>query len=189
MTCASFCLFFVKINNLFAYIRNIVYLCSRKIEFLMKNVTLFLSPKSVFLCVMLCSSLFAFAQVDRLLGNWKTVDDKTGEVRSVVTIYKGADGLYYGKISKMLMYTELDLKCEACKDEDHNAPFEGLVIIRGMKYDRDANQLVSGRVLDPESGKFYYGKIYTKDGKLILRGSLDKRGILGRNQTWLRAEN
>ena len=124
------------------------------------------------------------AQVSAILGDWKTVDDKTGERRSIVTIYKGSDGLYYGKISKMLMYQELELKCEACKDEDHNAPIEGLVIIRGMK--AEDGQLVGGKVLDPESGKFYYGKIYMKDGKLVLRGSLDKLGFLGRNQTWVK---
>jgi len=128
------------------------------------------------------TSISAFAQTNAIVGDWKTVDDKTGERRSVVTIYQGADGLYYGKISKMLMYTELDLKCEACTGEDHNAPIEGLVIIRGMHAEN--GQLVGGKVLDPESGKFYYGKIYLKDGKLILRGSLDKRGFLGRNQSW-----
>jgi len=42
--------------------------------------------------------------------------------------------------------------------------------------------------LDPESGKFYYGKIYLEKGRLVLRGSLDKRGWFGRNQTWIRAE-
>jgi uncharacterized protein (DUF2147 family) len=84
----------------------------------------------------------------------------------------------------MLMYTHLDLKCEACKDADHNAPIEGLVIIRGM-HEKDG-ELVGGKVLDPESGKFYYGKIYLKNGKLVLRGSLDKRGFLGRNQEWER---
>ena len=124
------------------------------------------------------------AQISSIVGDWKTIDDKTGEQRSVVTIYKGSDGLYYGKVSRLLMYQELDLKCEACKGEDHNAPIEGLVIIRGMK--AEDGQLVGGKVLDPESGKFYYGKIYMKDGKLVLRGSLDRRGFLGRNQTWVK---
>ena len=128
--------------------------------------------------------LSAHAQISSILGDWKTVDDKTGEKRSVVTIYKGTDGLYYGKISKMLMYTDLDLKCDQCKDEDHNKPIVGLVIIRGMKAEN--GELVGGKVLDPESGKFYYGKIYIKNGKLVLRGSLDKRGFLGRNQEWIR---
>ena len=141
--------------------------------------------KRVLLGIMvLLMGISSNAQVSAILGDWKTVDDKTGERRSVVTIYKGSDGLYYGKISKMLMYQELELKCEACKGEDHNAPIEGLVIIRGMK--AEDGQLVGGKVLDPESGKFYYGKIYMKDGKLVLRGSLDKLGFLGRNQTWVK---
>ena len=133
---------------------------------------------------LLLVAMSAGAQVNKILGDWKTVDDKTGEKRSVVTIYKGSDGLYYGKISKMLMYTDLDLKCDQCKDEDYNKPIVGLVIIRGMKAEN--GELVGGKVLDPESGKFYYGKIYLKDGKLVLRGSLDKRGFLGRNQTWVK---
>lgn len=125
------------------------------------------------------------AQIQLILGEWKTVDDKTSDNFACVSIYKAEDGLYYGKIAKMLV-GPADLKCELCKDADHNAPLEGLVIIRGMSYDAKNNQLVGGKVLDLESGKFYYGKIYPKDGKLVLRGSLDKRGIFGRNQTWIR---
>ena len=122
--------------------------------------------------------------MSQILGDWKTVDDKTGEKRSIVTIYKGSDGLYYGKVSKLLMYQELHPTCEACQGEDKNAPVEGLVIIRGMR--AEDGQLVGGKVLDPESGKFYYGKIYLKGGNLVLRGSLDKRGFLGRNQIWVK---
>ena len=140
--------------------------------------------RKIGIIVLLLATLSVNAQISSILGDWKTVDDKTGERRSVVTIYKGTDGLYYGKIIKMLMYTDLDLKCDQCKDEDHNAPIVGLVIIRGMH--AEDGELVGGKVLDPESGKFYYGKIYLKNGKLVLRGSLDKRGFLGRNQTWER---
>ena len=140
--------------------------------------------RQISLFIIILSALCAQAQVSAIVGDWKTVDDKTGERRSIVTIYKGEDGLYYGKISKMLMYQELDLRCEACKDADHNAPIEGLVIIRGMR--AEGGELVGGKVLDPQSGKFYYGKIYMKDGKLVLRGSLDKRGFLGRNQVWVK---
>ena len=140
--------------------------------------------RKIILLALLTIGMGANAQIKAILGDWKTVDDKTGEKRGIVTIYKGSDGLYYGKISKMLMYTDLDLKCDQCKGDDYNAPIEGLVIIRGMHAEK--GELVGGKVLDPESGKFYYGKIYLKDGKLVLRGSLDKRGFLGRNQTWIR---
>ena len=141
--------------------------------------------KSFFLTLLLAATTSLAAQVSAILGDWKTVDDKTGEIRSIVTIYRHSDGLYYGKIAKMLV-GDPNLTCTECKDEDHNQPLEGLIIIRGMK--ADGAELSGGRVLDPESGKFYYGKIYLKDGKLVLRGSLDKRGLLGRNQTWLRAK-
>ncbi len=140
--------------------------------------------RQIGIIALLLVAMSTSAQVNKILGDWKTVDDKTGEKRSVVTIYKGSDGLYYGKISKMLMYTDMDLKCDQCKGEDYNKPIVGLVIIRGMKAEN--GELVGGKVLDPESGKFYYGKIYLKGDKLVLRGSLDKRGFLGRNQTWIR---
>ena len=125
------------------------------------------------------------AQLSSILGNWETVDDRTGYHLSMVSIYQGADGLFYGKIAKILVEIPFSV-CELCKDEDHNAPLEGLVIIRKMQYDAERNCLVGGHVLDPESGKFYYGKIYPKNGNLVLRGSLDRRGLFGRNQTWVR---
>ena len=121
--------------------------------------------RKILIFLMLTVAVSAGAQVKALLGEWKTVDDKTGEKRSVVTIYKGSDGLYYGKITKMLVGKPGDV-CTECVDADHNAPFEGLVIIRRMEYNPEKKQLENGRVLDPESGKFYYGKIYTKDEPL-----------------------
>ena len=125
------------------------------------------------------------AQISAILGDWKTVDDKTGDSFSIIHIYKATDGLYYGKIAEMLVGPK-DAVCTACVDGDKDKPFEGLVIIRGMKYNAEKNQLEGGKVLEPETGKFYYGKIYPKDGKLVLRGSLDKLGVLGRSQTWVR---
>lgn len=127
----------------------------------------------------------AYGQMSAMLGEWVTVDDKTDEQRSVVTIYAGEDGLYYGAISRILIDVPMTV-CTLCSGEDKDQPLEGLVIIRGMHYNEKDNQLQGGKVLDPESGNFYYGKIYLKDGNLVLRGSIDKRGFLGRNQTWIR---
>lgn len=123
------------------------------------------------------------AQINEILGDWLTVDDKTGDNFSVVNIYKAADGKYYGKIAKMLV-GKPDERCIECTGDDHNKPLEGLVIIRAMS--EKNGELTGGKVLDPESGKFYYGKIYIKNGNLVLRGSLDRAGILGRSQTWKR---
>ena len=169
-----------------AKLRNILHICKNYSNFavdfdkkpdFMKRIVLFIAFVAL--------SLTVHAHLNDILGDWKTVDDKTGNNYAVVTIYQGADGLYYGKISEMLV-GEPGLRCIECKGEDADALLEGLVFIRGLSYDAQNDQLVGGKVLDPESGKFYYGKIYPKDGKLILRGSLDKRGWLGRNQTWIR---
>jgi len=119
-----------------------------------------------------------------ILGEWITVDDKTGEKKSVVSIYQAENGKYYGKIIDLLTGSG-DEVCTACVGEDQNKPIIGLVIVRDMQL-KDG-ELRGGKVLDPDNGKFYYAKIYLdKDGTLVLRGSLDKAGLLGRSQTWLR---
>lgn len=135
------------------------------------------------LATMLLCAMSSMAQVSQILGDWVTIDDQTKEERSVVHIYKGTDGLYYGKIAKMLV-GQGDEKCIECQGADKNKPLVGLIIIRG--FHEEKGELVGGKVLDPENGKFYYGKIYLKDGKLVLRGSIDKMGVLGRSQTWRR---
>ena len=139
----------------------------------------------MFVLALACTMPMA-AQVQQIVGEWITVDDKTGEQLSVVKIFKATDGLYYGKIVKLLKGNP-DEKCVACTGADKDKPVVGLIIIRGFQ-EKDG-KLVGGdkgRVLDPENGKFYYGKIWLEDGNLILRGSLDKKGILGRSQTWIR---
>ena len=139
----------------------------------------------MFVLALACTMPMA-GQVQQIVGEWITVDDKTGEQLSVVKIFKATDGLYYGKIVKLLKGNP-DEKCVACTGADKDKPVVGLIIIRGFQ-EKDG-KLVGGdkgRVLDPENGKFYYGKIWLEDGNLILRGSLDKKGILGRSQTWIR---
>ena len=139
----------------------------------------------MFVLALACTMPMA-AQVQQIVGEWITVDDKTGEQLSVVKIFKATDGLYYGKIVKLLKGNP-DEKCVACTGADKDKPVVDLIIIRGFQ-EKDG-KLVGGdkgRVLDPENGKFYYGKIWLEDGNLILRGSLDKKGILGRSQTWIR---
>ena len=118
-----------------------------------------------------------------ILGEWITIDDATNEQKSVVRIYQAEDGKYYGKIIQLFEENALEAVCEACTGEDHKQPIVGLTIIRDMQL-KDG-ELRGGKVLDPDNGKFYYAKVSLKDGKLILRGSLDKAGLLGRSQTWL----
>ena len=132
--------------------------------------------KCLLLLALVFSSLFASAQVDKIVGEWYTVDDETGAVKALVDIYKGDNGLYYGKIIKVF------------KDGQENPDSDriGLVIVKDMK--AEDGILKGGTIYEPESGKTYYAKIsYNEsDNTITLRGSIDKRGWVGRSQTWIK---
>jgi uncharacterized protein (DUF2147 family) len=48
--------------------------------------------------------------------------------------------------------------------------------------------LKHGIIYEPEGKKNYYGKIFynKEDNTITLRGSIDKRGWIGRSQTWVK---
>lgn len=131
-------------------------------------------------------SVKADAQVDKMLGIWKTIDDDTGEAKSHVKIFKATNGYYYGKVVKLLNQPE-GKKCTACTGSNKNKPIVGMLVITKMKIDGD--DLEDGKILDPGNGKTYYCSLSLDDedsDKLIVRGSLDSWGIAGRSQTWIR---
>lgn len=132
--------------------------------------------KCLLLLALVFSSLFASAQIDKIVGEWYTVDDETGAVKALVDIYKGDNGLYYGKIIKVFKNGQ----------ENPNSDRKGLVIVKDMK--AEDGMLKGGTIYEPESGKTYYAKIsYNEaDNTITLRGSLDKRGWVGRSQTWIK---
>ena len=137
--------------------------------------------RSFFLMAGLLITALATAQ-NAFLGEWVTIDDESGEKKSVVNIYQADNGMYYGQI--VTLFENPDALCTECKDADYNQPIVGLTIVRDMQLVE--GELRGGKVLDPAKGKIYYAKIYLENGNLILRGSLDKRGLIGRSQTWIR---
>jgi uncharacterized protein (DUF2147 family) len=121
------------------------------------------------------------------VGKWHTVDDKTKEVKSEITITESG-GALSGKVSKILRKDAApDAACEECKDARKGKPMLGLEIIRGAKKEADADVWTGGKILDPENGKEYTLKMTPEDGgkKLAVRGSI---GPFGRTQTWVRVE-
>lgn len=132
--------------------------------------------KCLLLLALVFSSMFASAQIDKIVGEWYTVDDETGAVKALVDIYKGDNGLYYGKIIKVFKDGQ----------ENPNSDRKGLVIVKDMK--AEDGMLKGGTIYEPESGKTYYAKIsYNEaDNTITLRGSLDRRGWVGRSQTWIK---
>jgi uncharacterized protein (DUF2147 family) len=125
------------------------------------------------------------ANAQSVFGKWKTIDDKTGEAKSVVEIYE-ASGKVYGKIVEITDATKRNGKCEKCTGADKDKPVLGLVIIKGLEKDDD--EYNGGKITDPESGKIYksYIKLSGKD-KLEVRGYIGF-SLIGRSQTWIRAK-
>ena len=81
----------------------------------------------------LCISSFSFAQIE---GKWKTVDDETGQAKSIVEITKKPNGQYSGKIVKLLQKPETE-NCVNCTGDRKNKPILGMEIIRGLKKSGD----------------------------------------------------
>ena len=129
----------------------------------------------------------AFAQ-NSPVGKWRTIDDKTGKVKSVVEITEAHNGTLQGKVLQVLDSEKgPNPLCDACKGANHNKPIEGMVIAWGLRHEGDAWD--DGKIMDPKNGKVYSAKMTVVDGgrKLEVRGYLGF-SLLGRTQTWVRAE-
>jgi uncharacterized protein (DUF2147 family) len=128
----------------------------------------------------------AFAQ-NTPVGKWHTIDDKTKEIKSEITITE-AGGVLSGKVTKVLRKdAKPDAKCDECTDARKGQPIVGLEIIRGAKKASNEDVWSGGKILDPENGKEYTLKLTPEDGgkKLAVRGSI---GPFGRTQTWVRVQ-
>lgn len=118
-------------------------------------------------------------------GRWKTIDDETGKVKSIVEIYKTPNGTLAGKVDDILQSDHgPNPVCDKCSGSNKDKPIKGMVILWNLKQD-DATHWSGGTVLDPAKGKTYKSKIELHaDGK-----KLDMSGCIAficRAQTWVR---
>lgn len=121
-------------------------------------------------------------------GRWKTVNDATGKLDSVVVIWQ-ENGKLYGKIEKLIDPDphDPDPRCSRCEGELKNKALVGLRILWDFK--KDGDRWSGGKVLDPDNGKIYNCYLQVEDGgkKLKVRGFIGF-SVLGRTQYWLRDE-
>jgi uncharacterized protein (DUF2147 family) len=120
------------------------------------------------------------------VGKWKTIDDKTGKVKSIVAI-REQDGTLYGTIETLFDPPVPHPTCYVCSGAKKDQPLVGLQILWGFRL--GGGQWSGGQVLDPETGKVYRGSLTVEDGgkKLRLHGYI-VIPLLGRTQYWVRAE-
>jgi uncharacterized protein (DUF2147 family) len=123
------------------------------------------------------------------VGRWKTVDDATGKVKSIVVTWE-ENGRLYGKIEKLINPEDPqnpDPRCVHCQGELKGKPLIGLRILWDLT--KSGEQWSGGKVLDPHNGKEYKCSVTVEDGgkKLKVRGYIGF-SMLGRTQYWLRDE-
>ena len=143
--------------------------------------------RATFALAFAASALPALAATDTPVGKWKTIDDKTHEVKSIVEITENG-GLLEGKVLQVLKSDHGPHPvCSECDGERKNKPIEGMTIMWGLK--KDGDEWSGGQILDPGKGKIYKVTLKLEDAgkKLDVHGYIGF-SLLGRSQEWVRAE-
>ena len=140
--------------------------------------------KIIFSIIALLMPLAAtFAQgKPNVTGKWK-LDDGS----ALVEVYQQGN-VYNGKIVWLAEPTEAD----GTPAKDLNNPDKslrsrqliGLNMLSGLKEVGD--EYKEGKIYDPGNGKTYNCSMKLEGDVLKVRGSLDKRGLLGRTMDWFR---
>ena len=125
------------------------------------------------------------AMAQDVVGKWK-LDDGS----AIVEVYKQGDA-YNGKIVWLQNPTEPD----GTPAVDTNNPdpslrkrqLIGLNMLSGLK--KADGEYSGGKIYDPGNGKTYNCSMKVEGNVLKVRGSLDKRGLIGRTMDWYRQKN
>jgi uncharacterized protein (DUF2147 family) len=124
------------------------------------------------------------------LGAWHSIDDETKKPKAVIRITTNANGVLSGVVEKALdPKPNSEVNCDKCTDDRKGKPKIGMEIIRGGKKVEGKDVWEEGKILDPDNGTEYRLRLTPVDGgkKLEVRGYVGTP-MLGRTQTWIRAE-
>ena len=140
--------------------------------------------KKIILTIILMAAPFAAAYAQDVIGKWK-LEDGT----AIVEVYKSGE-VFNGKIVWLQNPTEAD----GSPAVDSNNPDKalrsrqliGLNMLSNLK--KDGAEYNNGKIYDPGNGKTYNCSMKVEGDVLHVRGSLDKKGLLGRTMDWFRVK-
>ncbi len=141
--------------------------------------------KTLLLALPLMMAAMSASAADGAVGRWKTIDDKTGKVKSIVEITQSTNGTLTGKVVDILHSDKgPNPVCDGCEGANKNKPVKGMTILWNLKAD-GANAWSGGTILDPGNGKTYKSKMKLQTGgaKLDVSGCV---AFICRAQTWVR---
>ena len=116
-------------------------------------------------------------------GRWKTIDDATGNAKSIVEISRASDGSLQGTVVEILQSDSgPNPVCDECSGERKDQPIEGMTILWDLEQDGD--EWSGGTILDPANGKTYRSKAQMlEDDRLGVSGCI---AFFCREQVWQR---
>jgi uncharacterized protein (DUF2147 family) len=132
------------------------------------------------------SSRPAAADAPSPVGRWRTYEEDTNELRSIIEI-TAVDDTLEGKVLKRFPPPGDPTHgiCSACKGERKGKPIVGMTILWGLK--RDGDGWGGGTIIMPLTGREYSVQMHTEDGgsKLKVHGYIGTP-LFGETQTWIR---
>ena len=140
--------------------------------------------KKIFISMILMLAPLAAAFAQDVVGKWKLEDGS-----AIVEVYKEGDS-FNGKI----VWLEKPTEADGSPAVDNNNPdaklrsrqIMGLNMLSGLK--KDGDEYTGGTIYDPGNGKTYNCSMKVEGDVLKVRGSLDKKGLLGRTMDWFRVK-
>lgn len=140
--------------------------------------------KKIFTSMILMLAPLAAAFAQDVVGKWK-LEDGT----AIVEVYQQGD-VFNGKIVWLQKPTEAD-GTPAVDDLNPDPKLRtrqvlGLNMLNNLK--KSGNEFTGGSIYDPGNGKTYNCSMKVEGDILKVRGSLDKRGLIGRTMDWFRVK-
>lgn len=136
--------------------------------------------------VILCFTLFAQAQNNKILGVWFN-QEKTSRVE----IYEENSKIF----GKIVWLENNKNKDGSSPRTDYNNPktelqknkLIGTQILKNLRWDADDSEWSKGEIYDPKTGKTYscYA-VLQKDGKLFIKGFVLGMSFIGKSTLWTR---
>ena len=140
--------------------------------------------KKIFISMILMLAPLAAAFAQDVVGQWKLEDGS-----AIVEVYQEGDS-FNGKI----VWLEKPTEADGSPAVDNNNPDKalrtrqimGLNMLSGLK--KNGNEYSGGSIYDPGNGKTYNCSMKVEGDVLKVRGSLDKKGLIGRTMDWFRVK-
>ena len=140
--------------------------------------------KKLFISMMFMLTPLCAMFAQDVVGKWKLENGS-----AIVEVYREGD-VYNGKIVWLQQPNEAD-GTPNVDDKNPDSKLRsrkllGLNMLSGLK--KKGDEYTGGSIYDPNNGKTYNCSMRVEGNVLKVRGSLDKRGLVGRTMDWHRVK-